>query len=1734
MGLAFTYAQPVANFALSSRQGCVPLTVNFTDQSTGNISSYLWDFGNGNKSTLKNPSAIYYKSGNFTVTLTVTDASGNKSTRTFSPVRVFANPTANFSGDTVGCIGEGLDFSDLSIKADTTITKWTWDFGDGSLSNKQAPGHSYTYSGFFIIGLTIVDGFGCKSLKTKTNYVRIKPTPKAGFTLDKTYSCMLPGVFKATNTSTGAGSYQWNCTDGSNGSGKDFTTNIGSFGKFNVRLVAVGNGCNDTVTKQVNVEKLTAKFNVPPGSLCQNDSLTFTNTSTSAAGLTFFWDFGDGNTSTNKSPKHSFSAPGTYSVKLRVSSGGCSDSTVIPIKINPEPVATISVTDSVGCKAPYKAVFKISGNDYVSSVWKFGDNSTQFFNKGTPIEHIYQKNGEYKVSASITNSYGCGLDLTLPNKILVGTQRIEATPESLSDCLPQSADYKIKEYLLQGVKSYQWTFTDSNTVYKSKNVNKKFNKPGNFVGIARVETINGCILYDTVKISVGNRYTPSFKILNKHLCNNDTIHFINTSHDSVKQKAIFSLKVHYSKTDMNKGDTLADIIKDSIMTSQGKGGRYKIRIQAKHFGCIQESEEADTIYLHGPFINLTAKFLDCKNTVVSLKPTYSWANKVLLTKDDTIILDHKKPEIITSYEPSEYKIKGWNDTFNCVDSVSPLLSIPPNDPGLKWSLNQNCAPSKASLSHNGTLKDSKWIFPNGDTTSKQSASYIFKTPGSYKVYLVGHYDSSECQDTNFIIFNINGATLRSSVLASDKCMPVTLTLIDSLVGKDNNYHAWKIGDDIIEPGTMITKYDVLSVPQKDSFITVKHIVQAGNGCISEKEYQLPFGGPVASYLYQRFTVCDTPIFYFKSFIDSSSMSKGPMTYTWEMSNGQTVNAQNWSSKFKTMGMNYFKLSITDKFGCKTVFKDSFEVSPNTLQPLFKADPTGRFCPPLQCQFMDFSKSFTSEVTSWEWDFGDGTTSQLKEPQKLYLVPGSYDITLRVTSKSGCTATLKKPGYVIVNGPRGSYDFDRGNGCLPHTVGFRGKTLDSATMEWDLGDGVVREGNNFKHVYKQRGRYIPAMILSDTLGCKYTLPPVDTIEVFDYPDARTTLSGLCYHQPIKVSHSTVSNHEDPNVKMKWYLNGNEKSPGTDSFFMPEARGYQQIRFIAENKGTCKDTFDNMIKIFAPVADFTADKEFVCLGNIMPFTNTVTSDTSVVHYEWDFGDGNTSNLQKVTHIYYAPGKYDVRLIARDILNCEDTMIKPQVAVVGDTISPPVVPIRRASVLNNRQVELVFAKYPTFDFTKYIIYRESNNKYYRMADVTDISDTVFIDPQCHTLKESYCYKISSQNLCLFSSDIELSQEHCTIETKAYGQLDANHVKWSPYIGFDSIARYEIWRQDYDLPEAYVLLDSVKSDQLNYIDTLITCNIRKNYRIKAIQSGGFEEYSNSDTATAKPYYINTTKPNYAWRTTVENNEFSRVEWLNNAWSRNGIKGYLLYKTFANGDPVFSYKYFDALDTVFEDHHVKVDQYSYIYTVRGIDNCGDTTPVSNMAQTILLKAYFDEATQKPALMWNHYRKWDQDIAYYEVEQKQEDGTFILVGKTSATENSFVDKNARESCTPHYIYRVRAVSHIHNPTNNFAVSLSNEAQAYPASRLFVPNAFSPDMNDINEKFGPKGQYISKYNFRVFNRWGEKVFETSDCMAPWDGTFQGERCQQDVYLYHIEALGADNRTYNLQGTFHLLR
>src|SRR5690606_4805076 len=120
------------------------------------------------------------------------------------------------------------------------------------------------------------------------------------------------------------------------------------------------------------------------------------------------------------------------------------------------------------------------------------------------------------------------------------------------------------------------------------------------------------------------------------------------------------------------------------------------------------------------------------------------------------------------------------------------------------------------------------------------------------------------------------------------------------------------------------------------------------------------------------------------------------------------------------------------------------------------------------------------------------------------------------------------------------------------------------------------------------------------------------------------------------------------------------------------------------------------------------------------------------------------------------------------CVDSMFKSEAAIVGDTLAPKPIRVRKANVINDRQVEFSYMELKSFDFDSYTIYKKYRDDFLKTKVFSKQSDTVFYDNLCYTPKNSYCYKVQVKNLCGFSSDLDESKVHCTIESSSIGELE------------------------------------------------------------------------------------------------------------------------------------------------------------------------------------------------------------------------------------------------------------------------------------------------------------------------------------------------------------------------------
>lgn len=305
---------PTAAFAYTANN----LVVNFADASTGNPTSWAWDFGEStssdNTSTLQNPTHEYAAAGNYTVQLTATNSLGSS---TINQVLTITDggtaPTAAFSQSINGLT---VTFADASTG---TPTAWAWDFGDGNASTEQNPSHTYTASGDYTVQLTVTNSTGSSSANA---LLTVGEAPVASFT---SQTVGLQAIFTDTSTNSPT-TYLWDFGDGSGTSAlANPSYTYATEGIYVVNLTvsnSFGSSSDANAVRVISTPTADFTFQV------NGRNVIFTDASTGPPSI-YAWDFGDGvGTSAVRDPAYCFDQTGdTFTVTLTVSNSEGSDST---------------------------------------------------------------------------------------------------------------------------------------------------------------------------------------------------------------------------------------------------------------------------------------------------------------------------------------------------------------------------------------------------------------------------------------------------------------------------------------------------------------------------------------------------------------------------------------------------------------------------------------------------------------------------------------------------------------------------------------------------------------------------------------------------------------------------------------------------------------------------------------------------------------------------------------------------------------------------------------------------------------------------------------------------------------------------------------------------------------------------------------------------------------------------------------------------------------------------------------------------------------------------------------------------------------------------------------------------------------------------------------------------------------------------------------------------------------
>jgi len=1733
------------DFSASPQKGCTPLTVNFSDLTTNSV-RWEWDLGNGNTSTLQNPAAIYYNPGKYTIQLTVWDSNGKKTVLLKNNfVHAFKLPTANFSTNfSTTCLGNNIVFSDLSSIGDTVIVKTAWDFGDGSITNSKNPSHKYSIDGLFSPSMIVTDAIGCQDKIKKSNLIEIHPKPKANFSIDSAFDCVVPTFIPFFNLSTGTNlTYQWDFNDGQKSTIKHPRVRYTSLGTYSPKLVVTDiNGCKDSITKlnAVFLGPLKADFSADRTLNCGPMAVNFINSSTFNGGLKFSWDFGDGTSSSLAYPSKKYILPGEYTVTLTIQSAfrNCSATITKPklMKINRLPKGKIALSDSFPCSAPYTIKVNYLDSFAPQSIsWYTIDTAknTLFRGNKNPEDITIANVSSHDIRVVVISKDGCKDSFTYND--ISGNQTIVKLIGTYEGCKDLEANGEMIISSNRKIIKQFWDFGKGDTIFGGK-FSKMFYDTGIFNVDYWVCASPNCWTKRSKKIHVGQKAEPSFYTQpTGNICNNTTaVQFINTTR--YPGFLIDSFKWVFNDNESNNTLKFQKPWKDTIPNTYSKSNVYhrydrdtggvNPKLVSYHHGCGDTLEQKDSIHIVAAYAQFEMDANICNDDRLMLINRSSKYNKWFWTingvnyTSDTIVLKESQFHEIQLY------VK--DDTSGCWDTIK-YLHWPSGGQNARIRIlsQELCSPGFAVLDGVGFPEFYYWVV-NGDTIyDKYPLTVGFDTAGIYTVQAVLVY-GEDCILNRSLQFNVGEGNLSGSIKGPEGCLPADIELVDSNFNLKHS-HYWVLSNgDTIRMNNKIQKFKLLN--SMSDTIYAQLFSNSGMGlCNGSDVIPIYIKGPGFRLNSKWDYGCSTSLY-------TGSLSlKNPQkkfTYSWDMGDSKLYSSQYISHSYKDSGYYKVKVKVKDSLGCeaeqeKTIFYPGTRVKMRLNYTL-----EGNKCPPITAHFRDSSISYGVSLRKWLWDFGDNSFSSLKNPSHQYLSPGKYSVTLTITDSLGCVYSKKFIDLILVPGPDGTFDFYPKVGCLPLKVNFESSVnYQTAKQEWDFGDGVVSEGEIFNHLYSKPGKYIPSMILTDSFGCKRAIKPVDTIIVNDLPKVEFTKLGNCLRDSIEFVSQAISN--DGEIKSyNWLLNNAVVSDkvGFKHLFSDKS---SVVGHYVETSFGCKDTNYQTIKLYQPKIQVISNRDTICLGNKWRAQRFLESDIPINKKFWLLNGKVFADTVVFEFLPNETNQYRIQYYIEDSLGCWDTLKYSKLISVGDTLIQTNPVWRKVSVDNDITHELVWRRFPSFDFLEYQLFRDIGGiGFNRFVSISNISDTIFKLTGVDALKRVDCYKIGVKNLCNIESDNLDLVSHCTIELRGKPAINASLLSWTHYLGWEA-DRYLVFRQNENYQ--FDSIGQVDGNVNYFVDSSITCHKVYIYRVLAVEKGGLMEKSWSDTCRVKPIYINTVQPPVIRRASVLSDKFVNISWDQFQQNKVPLERYVIRR---NEHQLNHQKWWNITartdSFTFNDFLVDVDNQSYNYRVLAVDICGDSSKFTDFAKTMVLRTSLNERLN-PILTWNKYGLWTFGIKEYKIE-RNENSEFHEIARVSPFDTIYIDELINLNCRKTLEYRITAIPNRPFPVDSFWYlnSVSNVSKPNIQTKVFIPNAFTPNFDDLNETYKPEGVFIADYWLRIYNRWGEKIYESNSCNDGWNGTFNGDACQEGIYIYKCDVRGTDGQKYILKGDVTLLR
>jgi|GEM_PF-4422930 len=403
---------PILTYQINTSSA--PYQVQFTGNAVEAVYSWEWDFGDFNQSTLQNPTHSYQNDGSYTVLLKATGPGGDGDSSEVLNLGI-TPPTVNFSFQAISSGHYDMEFTPTVTGA---IDRLEIFFGDGDDEtlvppNPAAPTfsplqHSYAAAGTYRVEMKAFGPIGNADVNNAV--VVVEPPLSPSFTVQPSTGGPAPLTAQLNGQATGhAQQWQWDFGDGHTGSGQQVSHTFQQQGNYAIVLSVTGPGGTETTTQNLNVGQVQtqASATASPSGGSVPFTVFFDNLSVGNGAMTSSWDFGDGESSTETAPTHTYFQAGNLNATLTVTDAfGLTSSTTVVINAQAVPLhAAINAPRVIGPEPFTVDLTDNSSGTITEWTWEFGDGTPPFTTtdriQAQQQRHIYNQAGRYTVTLTI-------------------------------------------------------------------------------------------------------------------------------------------------------------------------------------------------------------------------------------------------------------------------------------------------------------------------------------------------------------------------------------------------------------------------------------------------------------------------------------------------------------------------------------------------------------------------------------------------------------------------------------------------------------------------------------------------------------------------------------------------------------------------------------------------------------------------------------------------------------------------------------------------------------------------------------------------------------------------------------------------------------------------------------------------------------------------------------------------------------------------------------------------------------------------------------------------------------------------------------------------------------------------------------------------------------------------------------------------------------------------------------